>query len=286
MTTTEQTQSVEQIDRYAVVGHPIGHSRSPYIHARFAAQTREPVEYGAIDTPPEDFEETVRTFFAEGGRGLNITVPHKQQAWELSEWRSDGAERSGAVNTLFIDDSGRLCGHNTDGVGLVRDITENHGGVIAGRRLLLLGAGGAVRGVLPALLARKPATVCIANRTEARAAELAEHFSDQQVIDSRGYPALRGRQFDLVINGTSAGLTDELPPLPENLLAEGAWCYDMVYRKGATAFQAWATAHGAEQAIDGCGMLVEQAAQAFYIWRGVMPATAAVITALRQNLAH
>jgi len=274
------------MDRYAVIGHPIQHSKSPFIHARFAAQTREPVEYGAMDVAPGDFEQAVRSFFADGGRGLNITVPHKQRAWEMSEWRSDGAERSGAVNTLFVDEKSRLCGHNTDGVGLVRDITVNHEGEIGGRRLLLLGAGGAVRGVLPALLSRQPASLCIANRTPDRAQELAAHFSDQQDIVSCGYPELAGETFDLVINGTSAGLDNDLPPLPDGLLAEGAWCYDMVYGKGATAFQAWATAHGAEQALDGCGMLVEQAAQSFYIWRGVMPATAAVITALRQNLAH
>lgn len=273
------------MDRYAVVGHPIGHSKSPFIHARFAAQTRENMEYTALDVPPEAFEQTVRSFFAEGGRGLNITVPHKQRAWEMSEWRSGGAERSGAVNTLFIDDKGRLCGHNTDGVGLVRDITENHEGEIAGRRLLLLGAGGAVRGVLPALLAQKPASICIANRTVERARGLAAHFSDQQAIESCGYDELEG-SFDFVINGTSAGLDDKLPPLPDTLLADDAWCYDMVYRKGDTAFQTWAGKHGAVRAIDGCGMLVEQAAQSFYIWRGVMPATAAVITSLRQNLAN
>lgn len=273
------------MDRYAVVGHPIQHSRSPFIHARFAAQTREPVEYGAMDIRPEEFEQAVRAFFADGGCGLNITVPHKQRAWEISEWRSDGAERAGAVNTLFVDEQGRLCGHNTDGVGLVRDITVNHEGGIAGRRLLLLGAGGAVRGVLPALLSRKPASLCIANRTPERARALAEHFSDQQEVESCSYPALSGKEFDLVINGTSASLDNALPPLPDRLLAPGAWCYDMAYGKGATPFQTWATAHGAEQALDGCGMLVEQAAQSFYIWRGVMPATAGVITALRQNLA-
>lgn len=273
------------MDRYAVIGHPVAHSRSPFIHARFAAQTRENVEYTAIDAPPEEFEQTVRSFFEGGGRGLNITVPHKQKAWEMSQWRSGGAERSGAVNTLFLDDQGRLCGHNTDGVGLVRDITGNHAGEIAGRRLLLLGAGGAVRGVLPALLAQKPASVCIANRTVARARELAEHFSDRQAVESCGYEELDG-SFDLVINGTSAGLENKLPPLPDSLLADGAWCYDMVYGKGETAFQTWAREHRAAQAIDGCGMLVEQAAQSFYIWRGVMPATAAVITVLRQNLTH
>lgn len=274
------------MDRYAVIGHPVAHSKSPFIHARFAAQTREPVEYGSMDVTPGDLEETVRRFFAEGGRGLNITVPHKQSAWDISEWRSDGAERSGAVNTLFVDEQGRLCGHNTDGIGLVRDITENHEGRIAGSRLLLLGAGGAVRGVMPALLHQKPASIHVANRTVAKARELAEHLRGDIPVEAHGYDELSDQAFDLVINGTSAGLRNELPPLPEGLLAEDAWCYDMVYGRGATAFQTWAQQHGAAQALDGCGMLVEQAAQSFYIWRGVMPSTAAVITALRQNLDH
>lgn len=275
------------MDRYAVIGHPVGHSKSPFIHARFASQTREPMEYGMIDATPEVFEATVRDFFDNGGRGLNITVPHKQRAWEMSEWRSDGAERSGAVNTLFIDEKGRLCGHNTDGVGLVRDITRNHEGRIAGQRLLLLGAGGAVRGVLPALLAQKPASVHIANRTPGRAEALAQHFSNAIPVTPSDYPSLAGQEpFDLVINGTSASLDNELPPVPDGLLAAAAWCYDMAYGKGETAFQRWSREQGAARAIDGCGMLVEQAAQSFYIWRGVMPATAAVITVLRQNLSH
>ncbi len=274
------------MDRYAVVGHPVAHSKSPFIHARFAEQTGAELEYGLMDVAPEDFTQAVKSFFDEGGCGLNITLPHKQRAWELSDWRSDGAERSEAVNTLFCDDDGRLRGHNTDGIGLVRDITGNHGGRIKGQRLLLLGAGGAVRGVMPALLAQKPASICIANRTVEKAESLVRHFAGPIAMQATHYDELAGRQFDLLINGTSAGLDGKVPALPEGILADSAWCYDMVYGRGQTPFQAWAMDQGAEQAIDGCGMLVEQAAQSFYIWRGVMPNTAGVITALRQTLQH
>ena len=274
------------MDRYAVVGHPVAHSKSPFIHARFAEQTGAELEYGLMDVAPEDFTQAVKSFFDAGGRGLNITLPHKQRAWELSDWRSDGAERSEAVNTLFCDDDGRLRGHNTDGIGLVRDITGNHGGHIKGQHLLLLGAGGAVRGVIPALLAQKPASICIANRTVEKAESLVRHFSGPIAMQATHYDELAGSQFDLLINGTSAGLDGKVPALPEGILAESAWCYDMVYGRGQTPFQAWAMDQGAEQAIDGCGMLVEQAAQSFYIWRGVMPNTAGVITALRQTLQH
>lgn len=274
------------MDRYAVVGHPVAHSKSPFIHARFAEQTGVELEYGLLDVAPEDFTAAATRFFDEGGCGLNVTVPHKQSAWALSHWRSDGAERSGAVNTLFRDTDGKLRGHNTDGIGLVRDITSNHKGTLKGKHLLLLGAGGAVRGVMPALLAQKPASICIANRTLSRAEDLVRHFAGEVEMDASEFNTLVGRQFDFIINGTSAGLQGELPPLPDGLLADGAWCYDMLYGRGETPFQAWASAQGASQAIDGCGMLVEQAAQSFYIWRGTMPNTAAVITALRQSLKH
>lgn len=272
------------MDRYAVVGHPVAHSKSPFIHKRFAAQTGEDIDYGIIDASAEKFEQIVNRFFDEGGKGLNITVPHKEKAWQMSEWRSDGAERSGAVNTLFREETGRLCGHNTDGIGLVRDITRNNNGEISGKRVLLLGAGGAVRGVMPALLAKEPVAVSIANRTVSRAQTLVEHFTGAIPLTASSFEGLAGDRFDLVINGTSASLQGELPELPDDLLADDAWCYDMVYGRGETAFQNWARLHGAAVALDGCGMLVEQAAQSFYIWRGVMPTTARVITELRQSL--
>ncbi len=272
------------MDRYAVVGHPVAHSKSPFIHKRFASQSNAELTYDIIDVESDGFEAVVNDFFDAGGKGLNITVPHKERAWEMSQWRSDGAERSGAVNTLYRDEDGRLCGHNTDGIGLVRDIIQNHDGEIKGKRVLLLGAGGAARGVMPALLSRSPAQISIANRTVTRAQALVEHFTGAIPLTASSFSGLAGDQFDLVINGTSAGLKGELPVLPDGLLAPDAWCYDMVYGRGETAFQHWARAHGAGHALDGCGMLVEQAAQAFYIWRGVMPATARVITELRQSL--
>lgn len=273
------------MDRYAVVGHPIAHSQSPFIHARFAEQTGESVDYGAMDVPEADFAEAVRAFFAGGGRGLNVTVPHKGRAWQLSERRSEVADEAGAVNTLYIGGDGRLTGENTDGIGMVRDIVVNHGAPLEGSRVLLLGAGGAVRGVMPALLAEVPARVTIANRTVSRARELAELFGDRGSVQATGFEALADEPpFDLVINGTSAGLQAELPPVPGAVVGERTWCYDMIYGAGRTAFQQWALDQGACRALDGCGMLVEQAAESFRIWRGVAPRTAPVITALRERL--
>jgi len=272
------------MDRYAVVGHPVAHSKSPFIHGRFANQLRADISYVTMDVAPQDFEREVQRFFDDGGKGLNITLPHKERAWQLSQWRSDSAERSGAVNTLHRDENGTLCGHNTDGIGLVRDITRNHAGRIAGRRILLLGAGGAVRGVMPALIGQQPQSIVIANRTLARADALAQHFDGEIPVRSSAFEALPAAAHDLVINGTSAGLSGAMPELPDGILAEAAWCYDMVYAKGETVFQRWAIEHGAAMALDGCGMLVEQAAQSFYIWRGQMPGTTGVIASLRQSL--
>jgi len=272
------------MDRYAVVGHPVAHSKSPFIHKRFAAQCNAQLEYDIIDASSEDFVQVVTEFFDQGGKGLNITVPHKEMAWQMSQWRSDSAERSGAVNTLYREESGRLCGHNTDGIGLVRDITRNNKGDISGKRILLLGAGGAARGVMPALLTKTPALISIANRTVSRAQQLVEHFTGAIPLTASSFDGLAGDQFDLVINATSASLQGELPELPDKLLADGAWCYDMVYGRGETAFQHWAHIQDAAVTLDGCGMLVEQAAQSFYIWRGVMPSTARVIAELRQDL--
>ncbi len=273
------------MDRYAVIGHPIAHSQSPFIHARFAEQTGEPVDYGTMDVAEADFAEAVRAFFADGGRGLNVTVPHKGRAWQLSERRSEVADEAGAVNTLYMGSDGRLTGENTDGIGMVRDIRVNHGAPLADSRVLLLGAGGAVRGVMPALLAEAPASVTIANRTVSRARELAGLFGDRRPVQATGFEALADEPpFDLVINGTSAGLQAELPPVPATVVGARTWCYDMIYGAGRTAFQQWALDQGACRALDGCGMLVEQAAESFRIWRGVAPRTAPVITALRQRL--
>jgi len=277
-----------ELDRYAVFGNPVKHSRSPWIHSQFALQTGQELTYTAQEIVPEEFEKRVLAFFAEGGAGLNITVPFKERAWGLARQRSEAATRAGAVNTLFQDAQGVLHGDNTDGVGLLRDITANHQGVISGKSILILGAGGAVRGILPILLGEGPASVCIANRTVEKAQMLAREFSSagnmKGVIEVRTYPELQGHSYELIINGTSAGLGGDLPPLPDSIVSTDTWCYDMIYGRGPTVFQQWATRRGAARSLDGVGMLVEQAAEAFWLWRGVRPATQEVIAALRQEL--
>jgi len=270
-------------DRYAVMGHPIAHSRSPRIHALFAAQTGQDMSYEAVDVEPGHFPEAVAEFRGAGGRGLNVTVPYKQQAWTLSERRSERAQRAGAVNTLVLDPA-ELFGDNTDGAGLVRDLTGNHGLALDGRRVLLVGAGGAARGVLEPLLAQGPRRLVIANRTPGRAVELAGAFRGLGPVEGCGFADLQDRRFDLIINATAAGLAGEVPPLPGHVAAEGAWCYDMMYGAGPTAFVAWAREHGVAHAVDGLGMLVEQAAESFRLWRGVEPDTAPVIETLRSEL--
>ena len=276
-------------DRYAVIGNPIAHSKSPLIHAEFARQTGQALEYGRILGDPADFAGDARRFFAEGGRGLNVTVPFKEQAWALADERSPRAELAGAVNTLIRLDDGRLRGENTDGVGLVRDLGDNHGFRFQGARVLLLGAGGAARGVLLPLLETGPERLLIANRTAAKAIELAAlgaSFTSATlraggVVAGRGLEALEGESFDLIVNATSAGLTDAVPAIPEDCLSDGGWIYDMLYGDAPTAFQRWGRVHGAARALDGLGMLVEQAAESFWLWRGARPETRPVINLLR-----
>jgi shikimate dehydrogenase len=268
-------------DRYAVIGNPIAHSKSPLIHAAFAEQTGEDLVYERILGPRDDFAGEVRRFFAQGGRGLNVTVPFKEEAWALVDESSPRAETARAVNTLIPLPDGRLRGDNTDGIGLVQDLAENHRCPLAGRSILLLGAGGASRGVLRPLLEARPARLWIANRTAAKAVALAEDAAALGPVHGCGLEQLAGERFDLIINGTSAGLQAEVPPLPEAVLAPGGWCYDMMYGDAPTAFVRWALAQGAGHALDGLGMLVEQAAEAFFLWRGVRPQTAPVIRRLR-----
>lgn len=270
-------------DRYAVMGNPISHSKSPRIHTLFAEQTDQRMEYTAIQVDLGGFEQAVGNFDASGGKGLNITVPFKQEAWALMDERSERATRAGAVNTIKFEDNRRY-GDNTDGVGLVNDLLCNHAVELAGKRILLLGAGGASRGVLAPLLQTQPAEIRIANRTPDKAVELANTFGDLGPVTGSGFPELRGRQFDIVINATAASLQGEVPPLPEDVLAGGAVCYDMMYGKQPTAFMVWATQHGAAQVFDGLGMLVEQAAESFYLWRGVRPQTQPVIRTLREEM--
>lgn len=271
-------------DQYAVMGNPIAHSKSPQIHAQFARQTSQRLEYSAILVDHGGFDQAVGNFQAAGGKGLNVTVPFKQDAWRLVDERSPRAERAGAVNTIKFMEDDRLFGENTDGIGLVRDLLINHGVVIKGQRLLVLGAGGAVRGVMEPMLAEGPARVVIANRTVDRARVLAKEFGDLGPVEGCGFGDLAGQQFDIVINGTAASLQGELPPLPEAILADGAVCYDMMYAAEPTAFMRWAEGEGARMSLDGLGMLVEQAAESFNLWRGVRPETGAVIQAIRDAM--
>ena len=271
-----------QPDSYAVMGHPIAHSKSPRIHSLFAAQTGQNLEYRAILVEPGGFAAAARAFRQAGGRGLNVTVPFKQDAWVFADILSARAERAGAVNTLIFE-AGGVRGDNTDGPGLVRDLTVNHQCTLAGRRVLLLGAGGAARGVLQPLLLERPAQLVIANRTANKARDLVLRFSDLGPVSGCGLAELAGRQFDLIINATAAGLQDAVPPLPEGVLAAGGWCYDLMYGSEPTAFVRWGQAHGAARSVDGLGMLVEQAAESFRLWRGVWPETGPVIAALRKG---
>lgn len=262
------------------MGNPIGHSKSPLIHTLFAEQTGQALSYEAILVPLGGFADAVDRFRVEGGKGLNITVPFKQDAWQLATERSTRAERAGAVNTLSIDHA-RLVGDNTDGVGLVRDLAVNHKVAIKNRRVLLLGAGGAARGVISPLLELAPKNITIANRTPGKALDLARLFEDLGDIQGCGFPDLAGKTCDIVINATAAGLDGRVPELPEGIIGSSTVCYDMMYCNEPTAFVRYAQRQGATRAIDGLGMLVEQAAESFFIWRGVRPDTAPVMRALR-----
>lgn len=272
------------MDRYSVFGNPVNHSKSPWIHARFAEQTGEQLVYTAEEIPLGDFDARVKSFFATDGKGLNVTVPFKENAWALAEVRSAAAQQAEAVNTLYLNSKGLLLGDNTDGTGMLRDIVSNHGGSIAGKRVLIVGAGGAVRGVLPGLLAEKPASISIVNRTASKAQNLVALFGATGQMLALEFDQLQGSSFDLIINGTSAGLSGGLPPLPGSIVGPDTWCYDMIYGRGDTRFQRWAKDNGALKALSGVGMLVEQAAESFYLWRGVRPETSSVIAALRAEL--
>lgn len=271
-------------DHYAVIGHPVEHSKSPAIHATFAAQTGEDIAYGLLPSARNAFVETAARFFAEGGMGLNITLPFKEEAARFADFLTDRADAAGAVNTLKQLEDGRREGDNTDGAGLVRDITVNLGFAPGGRRLLLLGAGGAARGVLAPLLATRPECVVIANRTAERAVELARRFAARGTVTGVGLDTLAGQApFDLVINATSAGLSDTVPELPDGLFAANALAYDMIYGDAATAFERWARENGAQRTSDGLGMLIEQAAESFLLWRGIRPDTAPVLSQFRDR---
>ncbi|GGU48224.1 shikimate dehydrogenase (NADP(+)) [Pseudomonas laurentiana] len=273
------------MDQYVVFGNPIGHSKSPLIHRLFADQTGEHLEYSTLLAPLDDFSNCALGFFKQG-RGANVTVPFKEEAFRMVDSLTPRARRAGAVNTLskLADDS--LQGDNTDGAGLVRDLTVNAGVQLTGKRILLLGAGGAVRGVLEPLLAHNPASLVIANRTVEKAEQLAREFADLGPVAASGFSWLK-EPVDLIINATSASLAGEVPPIAASLIQPGhTVCYDMMYGKEPTPFCRWASEKGAAQVLDGLGMLVEQAAEAFFIWRGVHPDTAPVLDELRRQLAR
>jgi shikimate dehydrogenase len=271
-------------DNYAVFGNPIEHSKSPAIHKAFAAATGEDIFYQKQQVDKGGFTVAADVFFADGGKGLNITVPFKQEAYGYVSRLTARARHAGAVNTLSLQDDGTVLGDTTDGIGMVRDMVDNLGWQIKGKKVLVLGAGGAVRGVLEPLLELLPQHVVIANRTIDKALQLSKGFAEMGYLLGCGFDMLSGQQFDLVINGTSASLSGELPPLPNDLLADNANCYDMMYGAEPTVFMAWAKRHGASGVADGLGMLVEQAAESFHVWRGVKPETKVVITDLRCRL--
>ena len=272
-------------DRYGVIGHPIAHSRSPQIHQLFAAQTGQDLAYEAFDIAPYELADRVAELADEGLRGLNVTVPHKTAVLELVNSLSERARRAGAVNTVLFHVDGSWQGDNTDGVGLLRDLAQNLGIAIAGRRLLVLGAGGAARGILPELLAAAPASLTIANRTLMRARILAAEFGDSGSVTGCGYDQCGDEPFDLVINATSAGLHGQLPAFPTPIIGPATTCYDLSYGSGDTPFVAWARGQGAAAAHQGLGMLVEQAAESFFLWRRLRPDTQPVLATLRAALA-
>lgn len=264
---------------YAVFGNPIAHSKSPFIHAAFAKQTAQDMEYRAILAPIDAFASAIAAFQNAGGAGANVTVPFKHQAFLLATQHTERARVAEAVNALKFEADGTILGDNTDGAGLVRDITINLGFSIAGKRVLLLGAGGAASGVALPLLQCQPKDLTVANRTPEKAVKLANAFSEYGVIHGCGFDELSGR-YDIVINATAASLQGELPPLPDNLFNPNALAYDMMYGT-ETPFMAWARKHDAARIADGLGMLVEQAAESFYLWRGVRPLTAPVMQMMR-----
>lgn len=271
-------------DRYAVIGHPVEHSRSPAIHSAFARQTGAAMTYDRLSAPADGFVATAEQFFTAGGHGLNVTLPFKSQACAFVDGLTDRARSAQAVNTIAVRPDGQRVGDNTDGIGLVRDLRDNQGISLASKRILVLGAGGAVQGVLGPLLDLAPKRVVIANRTTIKATTLAGGFTCTVEVQGIGLDRIHEfAPFDLVINGTAASLSGELPSLPANALAAGGTAYDMLYAAEPTPFMAWAESQGAGRVSDGFGMLVEQAAESFQIWRGMRPETEPVITALRPS---
>jgi shikimate dehydrogenase len=271
-------------EAYAVFGNPIAHSKSPFIHQQFAEQLNIDHTYGRVLAPINNFVNTLNTFFAEGGKGANITVPFKEEAFARADELTERASLGGAVNTLKRLEDGRLLGDNTDGIGLLSDL-ERLAFIRPGSRILLIGAGGASRGVLLPLLSMDCA-VAIVNRTASRAEELAQIFSHTGSVQAVGFDELENNTFDLIINATSSGISGDIPAIPTSLINASVYCYDMFYQKGNTPFLSWCALQGAKHCADGLGMLVGQAAHAVLLWHGVLPKTEPVIKQLQQELSE
>jgi shikimate dehydrogenase len=271
-------------DRYAVIGYPVKHSFSPFIHGMFAKQTKQNLTYRLQEVTPESLETEVISFFVDHGKGLNVTIPHKQAVVALCKFRTPRAEIAGAVNTIAVQENGELLGDNTDGAGLVTDLTKNLQLKLKDTRILLVGAGGAARGVMGPLLEQAPALLHVANRDADKADVLAKEFERLGHVSASGFDTIEGEPFDLVINATAASLQGTVPPIPASAIGSDTVCYDMAYGKEDTVFVRWAKEHGAARAELGWGMLIEQAAESFYLWRGVRPDTAPVLSAVRSPI--
>lgn len=270
-------------DLYAVMGNPINHSKSPSIHAQFAEQAKQDLVYSAMLVPIEGFDAAVKDFFKGSGKGLNITVPFKEQAFAVASTLTPRAQTAKAVNTLMLQEDGSILGDNTDGAGLVRDLVTNQQVELTGKRVLVIGAGGAVRGILQPFLEQNPEQIVIVNRTFEKAQSLADSFRALGNIQAQTFDDLAA-PFDVIINGTSASLSGEVPPLPDSVVGENTVVYDMMYSRELTPFLTWAQNLGVAKIIDGLGMLVEQAAVSFELWRGKKPDSAAVLSDLREQL--
>jgi shikimate dehydrogenase len=268
-------------DRYAVIGYPVKHSFSPFIHGMFAKQTNQNMTYRMLEIAPDNLESEVVRFFVDHGKGLNVTIPHKQTVMALCKEHAPRAKRAGAVNTIILKSDGSLLGDNTDGIGLIVDLTKNFKFEPRDKRVLLLGAGGAARGVLGPLLEQTPKFVHILNRSAEKAQALAVEFKNLGEVLGDGFGATDGESYDLIINATAASLQGAMPPIAASLIGSNTMCYDMAYGKDDTPFTRWAKTHRAASAELGWGMLVEQAAESFFLWRGVRPDTAPVLEAVR-----
>ncbi len=271
-------------EHYAVFGNPIAHSRSPEIHQHFARQFSRNIEYKKILASDADFADQMRAFFDQGGKGCNVTVPFKEIGCRLCQVLTPAAERASAVNTVFLDNHGQLCGHNTDGAGLLKDLVANHRQTIKDKSVLILGAGGATRGILEPLIQQSPARLALVNRTPDKARALADQFSDLYPIAVNDKNNLPEQAVDLLINATSASLSGDLPIDESRIVSAETFCYDLAYSAEPTAFLQWASRHGAKGAVDGLGMLVEQAAVAFATWTGQQPDTRALIQSMDEHL--